>query len=174
MVEEAEARGLPLFELPFELPFIAITEWASTRLINEGYQALERSVEVHALLEGLVLAERGLPEIMRAIAESVSGAAMLLDDRGVELARHPQERGFSQQAASDIRIEVNERAEAGRQAMFVAERGSLAGRAVAVPVPLGGSGEPRALARARPPHAARSATSSGCSRGRRRWSSRSR
>ena len=140
MVEEAEARNLPLFELPFELPFIAVTRWASTRLINEGYQALERSVEVHALLEGLVLAERGLPEIMRAIAESVSGATMLLDDRGGELARHPQERGFSQQAASDIRIEVNERSEAGRQAMFVAERGSLAGRAIAVPVPLGGSG----------------------------------
>ena len=140
LIDEAETRGLPLFELPFELPFIAITEWASTRLINEGYQALERSVEVHALLEGLVLAERGLPEIMRAIADSVSGAAMLFDDRGVELARHPQERGFSQRAASDIRAEVNERAEAGRQAMFVIEHGSLAGRAIAVPVPLGGSG----------------------------------
>jgi PucR family transcriptional regulator, purine catabolism regulatory protein len=95
LIDEAEAWALPLFELPFELPFIAITEWASTRLINEGYQALERSVEVHALLEGLVLAERGLPEVMRAIADSVSGAAMLLDDRGIELARHPQERGFS-------------------------------------------------------------------------------
>jgi purine catabolism regulator len=140
LIEEAEAHELPLFELPFELPFIAITEWASTRLINEGYAALERSVDVHARLEGLVLAERGLPDIMRAIAESVSGAAMLLDDRGLELARHPQERGFSQQAGSDIRAEVNDRAEAGRQAMFVIERGTLAGRAVAVPVPLGGHG----------------------------------
>ena len=138
--EEAEARGLPLFELPFELPFIAITEWASTRLINEGYAALERSVEVHARLEGLVLAERGLAEIMRAIAESVSGASMLLDDRGLELARHPQERGFSQPAAAAIRSEIDERAEAGRQAMFVAETGPLAGRAVVVPVPLGGNG----------------------------------
>ena len=53
LIDEAETRGLPLFELPFDLlAFIAITEWASTRLINEGYQALERSVEVHALLEG--------------------------------------------------------------------------------------------------------------------------
>jgi len=140
LVAEAEARELPLFELPFELPFIAITEWASRRLVNEGYQALERSVEVHARLEGLVLAERGLPEVMRAIAESVAGAAMLLDDRGDELARHPPERGFSKRAAGDVRIEVNERVEAGRQAMFVAERGTLAGRAIAVPVPLGGSG----------------------------------
>ena len=34
LIDEAETRGLPLFELPFELPFIAITEWASTRLIS--------------------------------------------------------------------------------------------------------------------------------------------
>jgi hypothetical protein len=77
LIEEAQARGLPLFELPFELPFIAVTEWASRRLVNEGYQVLERGIEVHALLEGIVLAERGLPEVMRAIAESVSGAAIV-------------------------------------------------------------------------------------------------
>ncbi len=150
LIEEAERHELPLFELPFELPFIAITEWASTRLINEGYAALERSVDVHARLEGLVLAERGLPEIMRAIAESVSGAAMLLDDRGLELARHPQERGFSQRAGADIRGEVNERAEAGRQAMFVVERGSLARPGGRGPGSARRPRDPRALARARP------------------------
>ncbi len=140
MVEEAEAAGLPLFELPFELPFIAVTEWASRRLVNEGYEALERSVEVHALLEGLVIAERGLFEVMRAIAEAVSGATMLLDDRGIELVRHPQERGFNSEAAAEIHDEVSARSEAGRQSMFVTEKGSLAGRVVAVPVPVGSNG----------------------------------
>jgi purine catabolism regulator len=87
-----------------------------------------------------VLAERGLDSILRAIAEAIDGAALLLDDRGRELARHPQERGMSQAAVSGIRAEVGERSEAGRQAMFVAEEGTLAGRAVAVPVPIGGAG----------------------------------
>ena len=140
LVDEAEARGLPLFEVPYEMPFIALTERAFTSLVNEGYSVLERGIEVHALLEGLVLAERGLDEIMRAIAESISGAALLLDDRGRELARHPQERGLSSSAAALIRSEVSKRAEAGRLAMFVAETGPLAGRAVAVPVPVGGTG----------------------------------
>lgn len=140
LVEEARVRDLPLFEVPYEMPFIALTEAAFTRLVNEGYSVLERGIEVHALLEGLVLAERGLAEIMRAIAESVTGAVLLLDDRGRELARHPQERGLSQASVSAIRAEVSERAEAGRQAMFTAEQGSLAGRAVAVPVPIGGAG----------------------------------
>ncbi len=140
LVEEAAARGLPLFEIPYEMPFIALTECAFTKLVNEGYSVLERGIEVHALLEGLVLAERGLGEVMRAIAESVGGAALLLDDRGHELARHPQERGLPAAAVAAIRAEVSDRSGAGRQAMFVAEEGTLAGRAVAVPVPIGGTG----------------------------------
>ncbi len=138
--EEAEAQDLPLFEVPYEMPFIALTEKAATELVNEQYSVLERGIAVHALLEGLVLAERGLGAIMRAIAEAIGGAALLLDDRGRELARHPQERGLSQAAAAAIRAEVRERSQAGRQAMFVAEEGALAGRAVAVPVPVGGGG----------------------------------
>ena len=140
LVSEAEARGLPLFEVPYEMPFIAITECAFTKLVNEGYSVLERGIEVHALLEGLVLSEQGLGAVMGAIAESVQGAALLVDDHGRELARHPQERGISQASAAAIRAEVSERTEAGRQAMFTAETGTLAGRAVAVPVPVGGRG----------------------------------
>jgi purine catabolism regulator len=142
LVTAAEERGLPLFEVPYEMPFIAITECAFTKLVNEGYSVLERGIEVHARLEGLVLAERGLGEVMKAIAESVGGAALLLDDRGRELNRHPQERGLSQPAVAAIRAEVGERSGAGRQATFVAETGPLARRAVAVPVPIGGPGAP--------------------------------
>lgn len=140
LVEEARERGLPLFEVPYEMPFIAITEKAFTRLVNEQFSVLEQGIEVHARLEGIVLAERGLGEVMRAIADAVHGAALLLDDRGREITRHPQERGLSQDAAASIRAEVAERSAAGRQALFVAEQGSLAGRAVAVPVPVGGNG----------------------------------
>jgi len=140
LIEAARSRELPLFEIPYEMPFIALTEVAFTKLVNEGYSVLERGVEVHALLEGLVLTERGLGEVMRAIAESVSGAALLLDDRGRELARHPQERGLSAAAVSAVRAEVSERSGAGRQATFIVQDGTLAGRAVAVPVPIGGSG----------------------------------
>ena len=140
MVEEARERELPLFEVPYEMPFIAITEKAFTKLVNEQFGVLERGIEVHGLLEGMVLSERGLGEVMRAIAEAVDGAVLLLDAHGRELSRHPQERGLSQEASAAIRAEVSERAAAGRHAMFVAERGSLAGRAVAVPVPIGGNG----------------------------------
>jgi purine catabolism regulator len=140
LIEAARERGLPLFEVPYEMPFIAITEKAFTRLVNEQFSVLEQGIEVHARLEGLVLAERGLGDVMGAIAEAVDGAVLLLDDRGREITRHPQERGLSQDAAASIRAEVAERSAAGRQASFIAEQGPLAGRAVAVPVPIGGTG----------------------------------
>ncbi len=122
------------------MPFIAITERASTKLVNEQFSVLERGMEIHALLEGLVLEGGGLEPIMKAIAQAVGGATLLLDGRGSELARHPHERGLSQEAVAGIRGEVEDRSGAGRQTLFVSERGTLAGRAVAVPVPVGDAG----------------------------------
>ncbi len=137
--DEAESRGLGLFEVPYEVPFIALTERAFTKLVNEQYDVLERGIEVHAKLERLVLAERGLPEVMRGVAESVGGAALLLDERGAELARHPTERGLSADSVASMRELLGARS-SGRQSLFVPDDGPLAGRAVAVPVPLGGDG----------------------------------
>lgn len=137
LLEAARERQLPLFEVPYATPFIAITERAATRLVNEQFSVLERGVEIHARLEGLVLEERGLEEVMAAIAEAAAGAALLLDARGRELARHPAERGLPKVAVAELRAEVAERDGAGRQAMFTVEAGALAGRAVAVPVPVG-------------------------------------
>ncbi len=138
--EEAERRGVALFEVPYEVPFIAITERASTTLVNDQYDVLERGIEVHAKLERLVLAERGLSEVMRGVAESVGGAALLLDGRGAELARHPVERGLSTEAVDSVRAQIESRANRSRQSLFVPDEGPLASRAVAVPVPIGGDG----------------------------------
>lgn len=140
LAEAASQVDLALFEVPYEMPFIALTELAFTTLVNEGYGVLERGIDVHARLERLVLAERGLGDVLAAIAEEGGGAALLLDERGFELHRHPQERGLGVEAVASIRAEVAERSEGGRHAMFVPDAGPLANRAVAVPVPLAGDG----------------------------------
>ena len=44
LLEAARERGFPLFEVPYELPFIALTEQAFTRLVNEQYALLQRSI----------------------------------------------------------------------------------------------------------------------------------
>jgi len=136
LLEEAEKLELPVFEVPYEMPFIAVTEKAFTRLVNEQFGVLERSVEVHEQLERLVLAGRGLGAIIKEVAEAVSGAALLLDDRGRELARHPSERGISKAATAELADAVIERVRDGRRVPFAPEDGPLAERALAVPVPI--------------------------------------
>ena len=80
MVEAADERGFPLFEVPYELPFIAVTEKAFTHLVNEHYAVLRRALSAHERLERIVLSERGL--------DGVAGGAGLADRRpGAHLRR---------------------------------------------------------------------------------------
>jgi purine catabolism regulator len=53
LVTAARKRGFPLFEVPYSLPFIAITERAFTQLVNERYEMLQRSMAGDVLAEAL-------------------------------------------------------------------------------------------------------------------------
>src|SRR5918911_2105500 len=41
LVDEARAVEFPVFEVPYELPFIALTERAFTTLVNDQYEVLQ-------------------------------------------------------------------------------------------------------------------------------------
>lgn len=139
--ERADEAGIAVFEVPYEMPFIVVTERAGRHLVNDQYEVLERGIEAHNRLEGLVLSGRGLGEVMEAIAKVVGGAALLLDDAGRELARAPQDRALPDEAEASLREAVKARARDGRRAAFRLESGPLQGRAIAVPVPVETSGE---------------------------------
>jgi purine catabolism regulator len=53
LVDEARKREFPLFEVPYELPFIAITERAFAQLVNERYEILQRNMAGDVLAEAL-------------------------------------------------------------------------------------------------------------------------
>ncbi len=53
LVTAARGRQFPLFEVPYELPFIAITERAFTQLVNERYEMLQRNMVGDVLAEAL-------------------------------------------------------------------------------------------------------------------------
>src|SRR5438034_9186492 len=46
LVREADKLHFPVFEVPYELPVIAIPEKAFTRLVNEQYEVLQRSIGI--------------------------------------------------------------------------------------------------------------------------------
>lgn len=134
MREAADAHDFPLFEVPYELPFIAVTEKAFTRLVNEQYAVLQRALSAHERLERIVLSERGLEGVAGALASLVGGPAMIFDARGEVLARQGARRPLTEELVAQLGEEVRERAQAGGRRGY-APGGELAGRALAIPVP---------------------------------------
>ena len=53
LVNAARKREFPLFEVPYELPFIAITERVFAQLVDERYELLQRSMAGDVLAEAL-------------------------------------------------------------------------------------------------------------------------
>jgi len=53
LVTAARKRSFPLFEVPYELPFIAITERAFAQLLDERYEMLQRNMAGDVLAEAL-------------------------------------------------------------------------------------------------------------------------
>jgi hypothetical protein len=53
LVNAARKRDFPVFEVPYELPFIAITERVFAQLVDERYELLQRSMAGDVLAEAL-------------------------------------------------------------------------------------------------------------------------
>ncbi len=64
LVAAARQREFPLFEVPYELPFIAITERAFAQLLDERYELLQRTMVGDVLAE--VLTGHLYPEDLQA------------------------------------------------------------------------------------------------------------
>ncbi len=90
LVAEAEKAGFPVFEVPYETPFIAITEVVFTRLVAEQYDLLSRSLEAEHALTRSVLDGKGIDGIVAALTAETGGWALLLDLHGQPLAASPR------------------------------------------------------------------------------------
>ncbi|MDQ6811710.1 MAG: PucR family transcriptional regulator ligand-binding domain-containing protein [Actinomycetota bacterium] len=53
LLSAARKRSFPVFEVPYDLPFIAITERAFAQLVNERYEMLQRNMVGDVLAEAL-------------------------------------------------------------------------------------------------------------------------
>jgi purine catabolism regulator len=136
LVKEAGARGLPLFEVPYDVPFIAITESAFDRLVNDQYDILRRGMALHAQLERLVIEQRGLSELVRTLSTAIGGSVLVLDGRGGILASHAFRVATSAAAIERLAVEIGRHSMQEPAAAFIPEEAELAGRAVALPVPV--------------------------------------
>jgi purine catabolism regulator len=141
LLEAARERDFPVFAIPYELPFIAITEQAFSRLVNEQYAVLRRSIAAHERLERIVLSERGLDAVVGALSTLIGGAVLVFDARGEPLVRRTFRRPLDDEAVASLSHEVRGRTRGGDRRGFVPAHADLAGRALVLPVAATGAPE---------------------------------
>jgi purine catabolism regulator len=89
VIEAADRAGFPVFEVPFEVPFIAITEALFSRLVNEQYVLLQRAGTVQQTLSRLLLEGAGLDALLGAYARMTGTRGLLFDLHGEVVAAAP-------------------------------------------------------------------------------------
>jgi purine catabolism regulator len=104
LLTAARRRSFPLFEVPYELPFIAITERAFAQLVNERYEMLQRNMAGDVLAEALT--GHLYPEDLQArlrpfgIGEQLAVLAFSVEDPAAAAA--PLERMLEGQHLSSL------------------------------------------------------------------------
>src|SRR5262249_4552857 len=109
ILEVAAARQFPVFEVPYEVPFIAITEAAFSRRANEPYAGLRRARAAQDRLERIVLSERGLAALAGALSTLIGAAVLVFDPRGEPLAQHAFRRPVDGVALAALQGELRAR-----------------------------------------------------------------
>jgi PucR family transcriptional regulator, purine catabolism regulatory protein len=125
LVKVAEEYGFPLFEVPYHVPFIAITEAVASKIVNEQYSLLQRSLAVHEKLTKIVLEEKGLEAILSTLSALVGCSAVLFDFHGVVLCEAAYRRHLGGELIADLWRQISDR-RANRQnfALSIAGVGS--------------------------------------------------
>jgi PucR family transcriptional regulator, purine catabolism regulatory protein len=142
LLKAAAERDFPVFEVPYDLPFIALTEKAFARLVNEQYAVLQRSIAAHERLERIVLAERGLDAVVAALSTLIGGAAMVFDPRGEPLVSRAFRKPIDDGVVTSLSRELRARGRAGQRRGFVPHDPALGDGAIALPIAAGGAPAP--------------------------------
>ncbi|MHB8695139.1 MAG: PucR family transcriptional regulator [Solirubrobacteraceae bacterium] len=138
IIELAAEREFPVFEVPYELPFIAITELAFTRLVNEQYAVLRRALAAQERLERIVLSERGLDALAAALSALIGATVLIFDPRGEILAQRAFRRELEPEELGELSAELRERGRR-RDARTFMPGGDDASRRLALPVESAGA-----------------------------------
>jgi purine catabolism regulator len=140
LVQAAIEREFPVFTVPYEVPFIAVTEAAFTQLVNEQYAVLRRALAAHERLERVVLSERGLDALAGTLATLIGAAVLVFDARGEPLVQRAFRRTLEPDEVSALQTELVERRKRPHPSRaFLPSHPGLADRSLALPVAADGA-----------------------------------
>jgi PucR family transcriptional regulator, purine catabolism regulatory protein len=88
MVRACDEHDLPLFTMPYEIPFIAVSRRVAHHAFEEHYATLRRAVDLHRQVLHSVVTDGGVAGVLATVARAMPGVALVaLDFSGQELSR---------------------------------------------------------------------------------------
>ena len=78
--EQAEACRLPVFTVPYEVPFIAVTKYVSGQVFAAHYAGLRRALDLHRRVLAVVTSSGGLGEVLAETVRSIGDVGALVFD----------------------------------------------------------------------------------------------
>lgn len=130
----ADDHALPLYEIPYEVPFIAITERAFRAIADEQNEILRRSMSVHERLDQLVLSEAGLDAVAQELAHLVGGTILVFNGRVEPLVRADYVNPLPPDDVDALARELQERRASGQRHSYIPRHSEFEGRSLALPV----------------------------------------
>jgi purine catabolism regulator len=89
LTDAAARAGFPVFEVPYPVPFIAITEAVYSRLAADQVEVMRRSLEAQTALTGTLLAGDGVAGLAAELSRALRGWVVVFDVHGQTLAATP-------------------------------------------------------------------------------------
>ncbi|AET59914.1 regulator of polyketide synthase expression [Paenibacillus terrae HPL-003] len=90
-LEESNACGLPVIEIPADIPYTDITQRVMDMVLNRQAELLRRSEEIYRTLTTMVLENSGIQAVSDNIAELLKAPVALIDNGGRAIVTSPQE-----------------------------------------------------------------------------------
>ncbi|RMI28911.1 PucR family transcriptional regulator [Nocardia stercoris] len=125
LIEAATAHRMPLIQLHREVPFVAVTEAIHTEIVNGHLRLLRSAEDAYRRFTDAVLADEGIPELLRMLADHIDNPVVLWNPDGRVLSYARQsELGRSEPASSPLAMVEQ----------------AAAGPALRTPIPMGSPG----------------------------------
>lgn len=102
LADEADKLGFPIVAVPYEVPFVAITKAAVTRLANEQLERVTRALQVNERLAEAVQEGRGVEALLAIVSGHLGCSLALLDERDRTVAERHSGGRASFEAALEL------------------------------------------------------------------------
>lgn len=86
---EARVHGLPVLEIPYSTPFIAVDRYVADRILEEQYGRFHDLLVEHDTLARSLLSGRGLSALIESLHHILDAPVMVVDQQGRILAATP-------------------------------------------------------------------------------------